>query len=250
MTSPELNHEQRVQGVLDYLIGHAREALGDQLISVVLFGSAAEGRLRATSDVNLIFVLRAFDTRRIDALREPLRTAQAAIDLQPMFLLADEIALASEAFAVKFADIQRRRRVLYGPDPFEGTVPSRAAELARLRQVVLNLELRLRQRYALVSLRAEQAAAAVADAAGPLRAVAAALLELRGTPAAHPKEALQRLVAELRDPELDAAVLRLSDAREQQLLPADQAALALARLIRLAHVLRERVAALPAERPA
>jgi predicted nucleotidyltransferase len=230
--------------VLEPLIAAAREALGDDLVSVVLFGSAAEDRLRPTSDVNVIFVLARFESTRIDGLREPLRTAQAAVQLAPMFLLQSEIALASEVFAVKFADVQRRRRVLYGADPFLGMAPSRAAELAGLREVLLNLELRLRQRYALASLRPEQLALVVADAAGPLRAAAAALLELQGVSAQDPKSALLHLVAELKKPSLLRAVEQLSFAREERMLPAGDAAPTLIAVLELAHALRERVEAL------
>src|SRR5262249_45303023 len=99
-------------------------------------------------------------------------------------------------------------------------------------------------------LRGEQAALVIADAAGPLRAAAAALLELRGAPAPHPKEALQQLVDELGDAELQAAVAHLTDARERRAMPEGQAGLTLAQLIRLAHALRERLAQLaPEPRP-
>ncbi len=46
--------------MLDAVVDAARRAFGDDLRSIVLFGSAAEGRLRATSDVNLMLVLRRF----------------------------------------------------------------------------------------------------------------------------------------------------------------------------------------------
>jgi hypothetical protein len=64
-----------------------------------------------------------------------------------MFLLATEVPAAMEAFAAKFADVLRRRRVLFGDDPFAGRTIPRAAEIARLRQVLLNLILRLRAAY-------------------------------------------------------------------------------------------------------
>ena len=100
---------------LDRFVKAAEEALGPALKAAVLFGSAAEGRLRATSDVNLLLVLSEWD-ERADALREPLRSAQAAIRLSPMFVLERELPAAALAFPVKFADIQRRRRVLVGAD--------------------------------------------------------------------------------------------------------------------------------------
>ena len=49
-----------VEDRVNEFVSAARDALGDQLVSAVLFGSAAEGKLRATSDVNIILVLARF----------------------------------------------------------------------------------------------------------------------------------------------------------------------------------------------
>jgi hypothetical protein len=100
--------------------------------------------LRAASDVNVVVVLSRFDPSAVDALAEPVRVAQAAIRLAPMVLLRDEIPHAASAFAVKFADIVRRHRVLYGDDPFAGLTIDHDRLRARLLQVLLNLRLRLR----------------------------------------------------------------------------------------------------------
>ena len=54
-----------VASVLSDFAAQARDVLAGDLVSVVLFGSAAEGRLRATSDVNLILVLRSFDPEKL-----------------------------------------------------------------------------------------------------------------------------------------------------------------------------------------
>jgi len=227
-----------VSRVLDGFVEAARGGLGADLRAVVLFGSAAEGRLRATSDVNVVVVLRAFDAGKMDGLRDTARTAHAAIKLEPMFLLEGEIPAATQAFAVKFADVLRRRRILFGDDPFAGVTMPRGAEVLRLRQVLLNLALRLRQRYVLGSLREEQATLAVAEAAGPLRSCAAALLELRGTPAPSPKEALASIAASLPGGPWSEVLGHLSRARERRSLPAGAAGPTLLRLADLATLLR------------
>jgi predicted nucleotidyltransferase len=186
-----------VRRVVEDLVAAARASFGDALRSVILYGSAAEGRMRATSDVNLLLILSTFDARA-DAFREPYRFAQAASNVTAMFVLEEELSDASEAFAQKFADIERRHVVLHGDDLVANITIPRAALVRRLRQVLLNLTLRLREKYVERSLREEQAALTVADAAGPLRASAAAILDLEGTPVAAPKEALETLVRELK----------------------------------------------------
>lgn len=228
----------RITQALDQFVTLAQQKLGPDLRSLVLFGSAAENRLRATSDVNLLVVLSAWTPARADALREPLRTAQAAIALSPMFVLESELGAAAEAFAVKFADILRRRRVLFGNDPFTGLRISRAAEITRVRQVLLNLLLRLRERYLMVSLREEQAARVLAQTAGPLRAAAATLLALQGQAAETPKAALESIAAKLPGPGWPELMQTLSTVREGEHLPAGVAPAMLLRLIDLAAALQ------------
>lgn len=125
--------------VLDGFLQSAQQAFGPDLLSVVLYGSAAEGRMRAASDVNVILVLSQFNGPAAAQIREPLNLAATAVRLRVMFLLREEVAPASEAFAQKFTDVIHRRKILYGPDPFEGLAISRQAKIYRLKQVLLNL---------------------------------------------------------------------------------------------------------------
>ncbi|MGE3317969.1 MAG: hypothetical protein AB7I18_01625 [Candidatus Berkiella sp.] len=186
-----------VQQSLADFVTSAKQYCQDSLISIVLYGSGAEGRLRASSDVNLILVLRSYDIECINPLREKLRLYHAAIQLNVMFILESEIDIAVDAFAVKFTDVLNRHRVLYGTDPFNNIKVSRIATLERLKQVIINLTLRLRERYALVSLREEQLVHVIADVSGPIRSCAAAILNLEGKRETHPKEALAALTQQL-----------------------------------------------------
>jgi predicted nucleotidyltransferase len=224
---------------LDEFVAQAREAFGKDLVSVVLYGSGAEGRLRATSDVNLMLVLAAFRQEAADLLREPLRLAQAAVRLEVMFLLEHEIEDAESAFAAKFADIQRRHKVLYGPDVFANRHVPRAAAIYRLKQVLLNLILRWRNVYALRGGREEQLVRAVAEAAGPLRSMAATLLELEDGRVREPKPALEEIAAAL-GKEAVAAVARISEARDAGVLPVGTAGPTLLVLAGIAQSLRQR----------
>jgi predicted nucleotidyltransferase len=226
-----------IQKPVDDLVAAARSAFGDALRSVILYGSAAEGRLRATSDVNLLFILTKFDARA-DAFREPFRYAQAAANVAAMFVLEDELNDASEAFAQKFADIERRHVVLYGDDLVANIRIPRAALVRRLQQVLLNLTLRLRGTYVESSLREEQCAITVAEAAAPLRTSSASILELEGRGALAPKEALETLAKELGG--FDELLPHISEARKRRVLPAGRAAELLFATLELARALHER----------
>jgi predicted nucleotidyltransferase len=239
--------------VLSDLVARAPEALGDTLRAIVLFGSAAEGRLRSTSDVNIAVVLDRFEPARIDPIRELIAAGSAAVRLNVMWLLEREITDAADAFAVKFADISRRRRVLHGTDPFASLSIPREAAIRRLRQVLLNLILRLRSRYAIDSLREERLALLIADAAAPLRASAGELIELEGgPPAASPREALERVARALSNAraggapaeDWDTVLAQMREARETGQLAPGVAPTLVVRIMDLACHLRERVSAL------
>lgn len=238
------NLPQAVARGLSEFIDAAQAAFGTDLRSAVLYGSAAEGRMRATSDVNLLLVLGAFDAVKADAIRPAFLIAQAAIKLRVMFLLEAELQPAADAFAQKFTDILRRRRVLFGPDPFAWIEISRSALLARLRQVLLNLTLRLREAYVSHGTRPDQLARMVADVAGPLRTSAAALLQLEGGELVHPKEALESVAHSLAGTDWTPVLRSVSTVRETGLLTADEAESTFAALIELAEHMRIRVAAI------
>ncbi|MEQ1517182.1 MAG: hypothetical protein ABL931_11915 [Usitatibacteraceae bacterium] len=230
----------QVETGINTFVEAAKTAFGSNLVSVVVYGSAAEGRMRATSDVNMLVVLKAFVQAEADRLREPMRIAHATLDLSAMFILESEVPAAMDAFAVKFADIVSRHRVLFGSDPFAAVAPKRESLIRRLKQVLLNLQLRLRERYVLVSLREEQLALVIADAAGPLRSSAATLLQLEGQSALAPKEALEKIVREMGNENLVTALHDVSVAREERQLGPGKAAPTLIAIIEITQKLRER----------
>lgn len=236
--------EPAVERVLADFVAACRDAFAGALHAVVLFGSAAEGRLRATSDVNVLVVLQRFDPAAADRLREPLRTAMSAIDLHAMFLLDTELPAALEAFALRFADIAARHRVLHGADPFAHIELPRAALVRRLQQVLLNLQIRLRERYLALSLREEQLARHIADLAGPMRGAAATLRQLQGQPAASPRAALEAVAAALGNPAASDALAAMSKAREGTLPPAGTAGPVAWQLATLIAAMREQAGAL------
>ena len=228
---------ETVRTALSEFTAAAQQAFADDLCSVVLFGSAAEGRLRSTSDVNVVVVLRRADPAKLEAIGKDYRLAHAAIRLSAMFILESEIAVAKDAFAVKFADIIARHEVLYGDDPFVGLTISREAALHRLLQVLVNLQLRLRERFAMSSLYGEQLAMAAADAVGPLRASAAVLLWLESGARVAPRDALRQIADETGTA---AALAAITEARETGNVPASGAATTLVGAIELASQLAAR----------
>jgi predicted nucleotidyltransferase len=214
----------QVKQVLEDFLQAARESFGKDLLSVVLYGSAAEGKLRATSDVNLVLVLSSFEQSKVDSLRAPLRVAHAAIQLSPMFLLREEIPAAARYFAAKFADILRRRVILHGEDLFAAISIPREMQILELKQLLLNQILRLRASYVSRSLREEQLDLVIANAIGPLRSSAAALLELQGRPAPSSQDALELIGGELALANWPQTLASLAATQESRLTAPGEAA--------------------------
>jgi predicted nucleotidyltransferase len=228
-----------VQTAIEAFVTAVRDAFAADLQSVILFGSAASGELRVTSDVNMLVLLRRFDAAAIDRVRPAAEKARLQINLRPMWILVEELPLAAEAFAVKYGDIAHRHVVLFGTDPFADLHIPRSASIARLRQVLLNLVLRLRAQWIAHGGHEERLALVLTDAIGPLRVAAATLLALQGQPAPSPKEALLRLAG----PDAANALRDVSAVREGGVLPPGAAPRALMALLALAGDLRARAEA-------
>jgi hypothetical protein len=128
-------------------------------------------------------------------LRDALLKAEAAINLRVIFLLKHELPAAAEFFAQKFADIRRRHRTLIGEETLVALAIPRGAEIFRLRQILLNTILRMREAYVARGGQPAQVARILIDVLGPLRAACATLLELDGAPAADTDAAFKAVAA-------------------------------------------------------
>jgi hypothetical protein len=95
-----------------------------------------------------------------------------------------------------------------------------------------------------VSLREEQLGRVIADAAPPLRASAASILQIEGNPAPSPKKALERVVTGLADPALSAVLAAMTKVRGGERLEPGEAPRVLLDLMRLIERLRSRADAL------
>jgi len=233
-----------VQQILSGFVATAQRAFGEDLLSAVLFGSAADGSLRKSSDVNLILVLRRYDPARAQQVRNDLATAEAAILLRVMFLVQDEIPAACEAFAQKFSDILRRRMVLLGSDPFDGVSVPHSAQVRRLRQVLLNLLLRLREVHAGQESGSRSTLNMLADSTGALRSSAVLLLVLEGRAAPKPKQALLDVAEQVAPGKYSAPLAKLSQLRETATLPDADAHEVMLAMMELAAAMHLRAAAI------
>src|SRR5437763_14815934 len=97
-----------------------RAARGDNLASIVLYGSVAAGdHVEQHSDHNLLIALKRIASEDLqlsqNAMRDWLKSGQPT----PVYFTVEELSRAADVFPIEFLQMEKARRVLYGRDPFE-----------------------------------------------------------------------------------------------------------------------------------
>jgi predicted nucleotidyltransferase len=131
---------------LEQLVEQLRAAYGTDLESVVLYGSAAAGEhIPKRSDYNVLVLV---DSLSMQKLRAAAAVAQAwaeAGNPAPMTLTTREWRGSSDIFAMEYADILERHKILYGESPFDGMQVDLADLRLQLEHEAMGKLLRLRQ---------------------------------------------------------------------------------------------------------
>lgn len=129
-----------LQQALDRAVAALKTRLGENLHSLVLYGSAAREGVERPADLNLLIVLQESTPEAHAAVAEAIR---GPVPIEPFILGRAHLGRSLQAFAVKFLSIRRHRKVLHGADPLADLrVPERVGRFLA-EQAVLNLRLRL-----------------------------------------------------------------------------------------------------------
>src|SRR5436305_1314613 len=103
------------------LVEQLRAAFGTALRSVVLYGSAAAGEhIPKRSDYNVLLLVEPLSLDQLRAAAAVARAWGEAGNPPPMTLTMREWRASSDIFAMEYADILERHKILYGEDPFSG----------------------------------------------------------------------------------------------------------------------------------
>ncbi len=105
--------------VLRRMVHDLTASLGDLLHGIVLYGSAARGDWqKGTSDFNLIVVLENLEPGTLEKMTPILKHWSGKGQPAPRIFSKAVIAESADVFPIEFLDIQSRRDVLHGRDPF------------------------------------------------------------------------------------------------------------------------------------
>src|SRR5260221_2781777 len=131
---------------LDELVKQLHAAYGQNLVSVVLYGSAAAGEhVAKKSDYNVLVLLNRVDATHLAAASSVARAWRESGNPPPMTMTVDEGRHSADAFPMEYADILERHRVLHGAPPFEGISVSNDDLRLQLESQVMGKLLQLRQ---------------------------------------------------------------------------------------------------------
>ena len=134
--------------LLNELVQRLQRALADDLVSVVLYGSAVTGDYQdKISDLNVLCILTTVGPSQLERAYEPadwwLKKKQPA----PVLLSVEEIERAHDAFAIEFLDIRAAYRVLHGKDLIQSVEVERTHHRHQVEHELRSRLLRLRERY-------------------------------------------------------------------------------------------------------
>lgn len=108
-----------VQDALNGLVKDLVATHGDNLASVVLYGSAAAGdHIELRSDYNLLIALKRITPEDLRLAQPAMREWQRLGHPLPVYFTTEELSDAADVFPIEFHQMANARVVLYGQDPF------------------------------------------------------------------------------------------------------------------------------------
>src|SRR5580700_4583861 len=129
------------------LVDRLKQAQGESLRSVILYGSAAAGEHNEHfSDLNVLCVLTRVAPAELAASASIFEWWRKLGNPSPLLLSEEELRSSTDCFAIEFHDMQERRRVLFGNDVIEGLSLDKTFYRAQIELELRAKLLRLRQK--------------------------------------------------------------------------------------------------------
>ena len=152
--------EEKLSALLDRL----KAALGERLVSAILYGSAAAGDWNEqASDLNVLCVLTQLTPHELLQSEPVFRWWREQGNPPPLLLSEEEVRTSTDCFPMEYHDIQEHRRVLFGKDVIEGLVIDRSFYRAQVEHELRAKQIRLRQKAAEVLSSPERLTALLTD---------------------------------------------------------------------------------------
>src|SRR5689334_4802737 len=183
---------------LSGLVDDLRATHGDNLASVVLYGSAAAGdNVELRSDVNILIALKRITPEDLRQAQAPMREWQRLGHPLPVYFTVEELADAADVFPIEFHQMANARVVLYGHDPFEFVELSKENLRHQTEYELRSKLIQLRRLYIPASVSIEKLCDLMTDSLSSFAALFRAVLILHGQEAPVSKPDCVRETAKL-----------------------------------------------------
>ena len=166
---------------LNRLVDDLRAAHGDNLASIVLYGSVAAGdHLEQRSNYNLLIALHRIALEDLRSSETAMRVWHGLGQPMPVYFTVEELQRAADVFPIEFLQMEQARKILHGSDPFE-LVDISSANLRHQTEYELRTKLiQLRRLYIPASISVEKLSALMSDSLASFAALFRAVLILHG----------------------------------------------------------------------
>lgn len=188
----------------EQLVEQLKQALGDGLRSVVLYGSATTGDfVPGVSNYNLLVVAERFDLAALNALAATVNRWVRDGNRPPLLFTPGQVEASADAFPIELSDIQQAGRPLLGENPLAGLTISEEHLRLQLEREFKGKLLALREGYLATGGKPKHVAALlVSSLSGVLTVLRAALRLFREPVPVGKLDALRALAEQLAfDPE-------------------------------------------------
>lgn len=134
--------------LLNEFVTKFKDCLGNDLVSVILFGSAVTGDFQEkVSDLNVLCVLERIGPWQLEQACDAVDWWMKKKQPAPVLLSVEEVENARDAFAIEFLDIRAAYKILYGRDVVAGIEIDPVHHRHQVEHELRSRLLRLRERY-------------------------------------------------------------------------------------------------------
>ena len=130
------------------LVTKLKDAAGSNLLSVILYGSAATEEFHeGHSDLNVLCIMQSLGREDLSKLHAASAWWAKKGHPAPLFFTSDELHHSADVFAIEMLDIKAAHRVLHGEDAMAALHVPMDLHRLQVERELRNNTLRLRQHY-------------------------------------------------------------------------------------------------------
>ena len=219
--------DEKLNALIERFADDMENSLAENLVSLVLYGSAASGQyIPGKSDLNFLIVLASADEPTLSALFKPLRKWTRKGVALPFIMDMDDVQRSLDSFPVEFLEMKIAGRVVRGDDLLAGMVIDAEDLRLQCEREVKGKLLLLREAYLETAGRGAALKELARNSIPALIAIFEALLYLKGKEIPGETMEIVRVTAETFD--LDTEVFkRLVEIRGKEVKLNDRETLSL-----------------------